>query len=155
MRLSPVRGLLVSLLVVGLVLAVIAALTGLLLVVALVVGLTVLNVVYLRRLAVWLRLPVAWLVVVLIPVMVLVGFVLGGVAGGLWGLGIWAAAIGLPRAVGRDVVRRTQRRIEARFPYYDVPARRTTGTEATTPTGGRGERPLPPEGDRGRGEYGP
>src|SRR5438105_1911473 len=144
MHVTVVRTLIVSLVLAGLVLAVLAALTGLLLVLALVIGLGVLNIVYLPRAAGTLRLPVGWLALMLIPFMILAGVIVGGVEGAGWGAGIWLLAIGLPRVIGQDLLRRVKRRIEARSIYYDVRPR--------TPTTDPGGRPLPPANDPGRGE---
>jgi hypothetical protein len=147
MPIHPVRLLIASLIGAGLLLVALAALTGLLLVFALVVGLAVLNVIYLPRAAVRSGIPVGWLAVGLLPLMILAGVLLGGIEGAAWGAGIWLAAIGLPRAIGRDVVRRVRRRVESRREYFDVPTR----TSTADPDG----RPLPPADGRGRGEYGP
>jgi 4-hydroxybenzoate polyprenyltransferase len=155
MHIPVLRSLIVSLVLVGLLLVVIATLTGLLVVLALVVGLAVLNVVYLPRAAKRLRLPVRWLALMLIPFMTLAGVVVDGVEGAGWGAGVWLLAIGLPRAIGRDLIRRTRRRIEARLGYYDVQPRSATADQPRKPTGDRGGRPLPPADDRGRGGYGP
>jgi 4-hydroxybenzoate polyprenyltransferase len=147
MHVSVVRMLIVSLVLAGLVLAVLAALTGLLLVLALVIGLGVLNIVYLPSAARTLRLPPGWLALMLIPFMILAGVIVGGIEGAGWGAGIWLVAIGLPRVIGQDVLRRAKRRIEARATYYDVRPR--------TRTADPGGRPLPPANDPGRDEYGP
>src|SRR5216683_2103152 len=120
MQIHIVRGLIVSLVLAGLVLAVVAALTGLVIVLALVVALAVLNVVYLPRAARTLRLPAGWLALMLIPFMILAGVVVGGIEGAGWAAGIWLVAIGLPRVIGHDLVRRVGKRIEARSIYYDV-----------------------------------
>jgi hypothetical protein len=159
MPIHPVRGLILSAIGLGLLLVLVAALSGLLLVLALVVGLAVLNLIYLPRAAIWLRMPVDWLALILIPFMVLAGFVVSGVEGAAWGIGIWLVAFGLPRAIGRDLIRRGRRRAEASLGYYVVPPRPPTADEtrarAKTPTRDPFERPLPPADDRGRGEYGP
>jgi hypothetical protein len=147
MHANLLRTVIVALVLVGLVLAVLAALTGLVIVLALVVGLGVLNIVYLPTAARKLRLPAGWLALMLIPFMILAGVIVGGIDGAGWAAGIWLVAIGLPRAIGYDLLRRAKRRIEARATYYDVRSRR--------PTADPGGRPLPPEGDPGRGEYGP
>jgi 4-hydroxybenzoate polyprenyltransferase len=159
LRLAPsVRTLLVAFIALGVLLAFVAALTGLLLVLALVVALAVLNVVYLPRVALRLRLPVGWLALLLIPIMVVVGAVVGGGPGVAWGAGIWVLAIGMPRAIGREITRRAQRRIDSRRGDYDVTPRAATtdepGSGATKPTAGPGARPLPRADDRGRGESG-
>ena len=159
LRLSPsVRTLLVSFIALGVLLSFVAALTGLLLVLALVVALAALNVVYLPRVAVRLRLQVGWLALLLIPLMVVVGAVVGGGAGAAWGAGIWVAAIGLPRAIGREITRRARRRIESRRGYYDVTPRAAPADDpasgSTKSTADPGARPLPHADDRGRGEYG-
>jgi ABC-type uncharacterized transport system permease subunit len=143
----------VSLIGAALLLVVVAALSGLLLVLAVAVGLAVLNLVYLPRAATRLRIPVGWLALVLIPFLVLVGFLVGGVEGAAWGVGMWLVAIGLPRAIGRDLLRRGQRRVEASLGYYVVPPRPDT-TGAKTPTRDPVGRPLPPADDRARGESG-
>jgi hypothetical protein len=156
MRIHPLRGLLVCLIAVGLLLAVVAAFTGLLLVLAVVLGLGVLNVVYLPRAAVRLRIPVGWLALMLIPFMILAGVVVGGgVEGAGWGAGVWLVAIGLPRAIGREVARRARRRFESRLGYVDVEPRSAAAEQARTPTERPGGRPLPPADDRGRGEFVP
>ena len=147
MHITVVRTLIVALVLAGLVLAVLAALTGLVIVLALVFGLGVFNIVYLPNAARRLRLPVGWLALMLIPFMVLAGVIVGGIEGAGWAAGIWLVAIGLPRVIGHDLLRRAKRRIEARATYYDVRPR--------TPTADPGGRPLPPAGDPGRGEYGP
>jgi hypothetical protein len=147
MHANLLRTVIVALVLVGLVLAVLAALTGLVIVLALVVGLGVLNIVYLPTAARKLRLPAGWLALMLIPFMILAGVIVGGIDGAGWAAGIWLVAIGLPRAIGYDLLRRAKRRIEARATYYDVRSRRPTAD----PDG----RPLPPAGDPGRGEYGP
>jgi 4-hydroxybenzoate polyprenyltransferase len=156
MPLGPLRVVFASLIGVGLLLVVFAALTGFLLVLALVVGLAVLNIIYLPRAAARLHIRATWLALVLIPLLVLAGFVVGGPEGAGWGAGMWLVAIGLPRAIGRDLVRRLQRRFQANVRYLDVELRPVITVDATTkPTIDRGERPLPPADDRGRGEYGP
>ncbi len=149
MHITVVRTLIVSLVLAGLVLAVLAAFTGLVIVLALVVGLAVLNIVYLPGAARRLRLPVGWLALMLIPFMILAGIIVGGIEGAGWGAGIWLVAIGLPRAIGYDLLRRARRRIEARAVYYDV---RPNPRRPTVDPGGR---PLPPANDPGQGEYGP
>jgi ABC-type uncharacterized transport system permease subunit len=147
MHITVVRTLIVSLVLAGLVLAVVAALTGLVIVLALVVGLAVLNIVYLPSAARRLRLPAGWLALILIPFMILAGVIVGGIDGAGWAAGIWFVAIGLPRVIGHDLLRRARRRINVRATYYDVRPRR--------PTADPGGRPLPPANDPGRGEYGP
>src|SRR5712691_750056 len=147
MHITVVRTLIVSLVLAGLTLAVVAALTGREVVLALVVGLAVLNIVYLPGAARRLRLPAGWLALMLIPFMILAGGIVGGIDGAGWAAGIWLVAIGLPRAMGYDLIRGAKRRIEARATYYDV--------RPTRPTTDPGGRPLPPAGDPGRGEYGP
>jgi hypothetical protein len=155
MHVTVVRSLIVSLVLVGLLLAVVAALTGFLVVLALVVGLGALNLVYLPRVATVLRIRAGWLALMLIPFMILAGAIAGGVEGAAWGAGIWLVAIGLPRALGRDLVRRVRRRIAARLNYYDVPPRQVTADEARRSTTDPGGRPLPPANDPGRGGSGP
>jgi 4-hydroxybenzoate polyprenyltransferase len=147
MQVTVVRTVIVSLVLAGLVLAVLAALTGFLLVAAVVIGLAVLNIVYLPSAARKLRLPAGWLALMLIPFMILGGVIVGGIDGAGWAAGIWLVAIGLPRIIGHDLLRRVRKRIEARSIYYDVRPR--------TPTTDPGGRPLPSAGDPGRGEYGP
>ncbi len=147
MQVTVVRTVIVSLVLAGLVLAVLAALTGFLLVAAVVIGLAVLNIVYLPSAARKLRLPAGWLALVLIPFMILGGVIVGGIDGAGWAAGIWLVAIGVPRVIGHDLLRRVRKRIAARSIYYDVRPR--------TPTTDPGGRPLPPAGDPGRGEYGP
>jgi len=155
MHITVVRTLIISVVLAGLVLAVLAALTGLLIVLALVLGLGVLNIVYLPSAARKLRLPAGWLALMLIPVMILAGVVVGGVEGAGWAAGIWLVAIGLPRVIGQDLLRRAKRRIEARATYYDVRPRTINAEDLRRRTADPGGRPLPPAGDPGRGEYGP
>jgi len=155
MHITVVRTLIISVVLAGLVLAVLAALTGLLIVLALVVGLGVLNIVYLPSAARKLRLPAGWLALMLIPFMILAGVIVGGVEGAGWAAGIWLVAIGLPRVIGQDLLRRAKRRIEARATYYDVRARTINAEDLRRRTADPGGRPLPPAGDPGRGEYGP
>src|SRR5438552_8942713 len=104
MHVTVFRTLIVSLVLAGLVLAVRAALTGLVIVLALVVGLGVLNIVYLPSAARKLRLPAGWLALMLIPFMILVGVIVGGIEGAGWSAGIWLVAIGLPRVIGQDLL---------------------------------------------------
>jgi 4-hydroxybenzoate polyprenyltransferase len=155
MHITVVRTLIVSLVLAGLVLAVAAALTGLLIVLGLVIGLGVLNIVYLPSAARRLRLPAGWLALMLIPFMILAGVIFGGIEGAGWGAGIWLVAIGLPRVIGHDLLRRVKRRIEARATYYDVRPRTISAEDVRRPTADPGGRPLPPASDPGRGEYGP
>jgi hypothetical protein len=155
MRLHPLRVVLASLIGVGLLVVVVAALTGFLLVLALAIGLAVLNIVYLPRAAVRLHIGPTWLALMLLPVMVLAGFVVGGAPGAGWGAGLWLVAIGLPRAIGRNLVHRFQRRFQVRARYLDVEPRPITVDVPTKPTTDRDGRPLPTADDRGRGEYGP
>jgi hypothetical protein len=155
MHFTVVRSVIVTAVLVGLLVAVVAALTGFLLVLALVVGLGALNLVYLPRVATVLRIRAGWLALMLIPFMILAGAIAGGVEGAAWGAGIWLVAIGLPRALGRDLVRRVRRRIDARLNYYDVPLRPVRADEARRSTTDPGGRPLPPADDPGRGESGP
>src|SRR5712691_8546827 len=145
MHANLLRTVIVSLVLAGLVLAVLAALTGLVIVLALVVGLGVLNIVYLPTAARKPRLPAGWLALMLIPFMILAGVIVGGIDGAGWGAGIWLVAIGLPRVIGHDLIRRLRKRIQARRIYYDVQPR--------TRTGDPGGHPLPPVNDPGRGEY--
>jgi 4-hydroxybenzoate polyprenyltransferase len=155
MHITIVRTLIVSLVLAGLVLAVLAALTGLVIVLALVVGLAVLNIVYLPSAARTLRLPAGWLALMLIPFMILAGVIVGGIEGAGWAAGIWLVAIGVPRAIGFDLLRRVRKRIEARSIYYDVRPPQTNADDFRRPTADPGGRPLPPVNDPGRGEYGP
>lgn len=155
MHVTVVRTLIVSLVLAGLVLAVLAALTGLVIVLALVVGLGVLNIVYLPSAARRLSVPAGWLALMLIPFMILAGVIVGGIDGGGWAAGIWLVAIGLPRAIGHDLLRRVRKRIEARSIYYDVRPPQTNAEDFRRPRADPGGRPLPPAGDPGRGEYGP
>src|SRR3982074_2301287 len=120
MQVTVVRTLIASLVLAGIALAVLAALTGLLLVLAVGIGLAVLNIVYLPSVARKLRLPAGWLALMLIPFMILAGVIVGGIEGAGWAAGIWLVAIGLPRVIGHDLLRRVRKRIEARSPYYDV-----------------------------------
>jgi hypothetical protein len=159
----PVRAALWALVGLAVLVGIVAALTGLFLVAALVVGLALVNLIYLPRAAAYVRIPVGWLTLLLIPVLGLAGFVLGGIEGAAWGLGLWLVAIGLPRAIGRGLVRRAQRGLQARVSYYDVQARtydvqaRPVGPEdePIKPTAGRAGRPLPPADGPGRGGSGP
>jgi hypothetical protein len=155
MQVTVVRTVIVSLVLAGLVLAVLAALTGFLLVVAVVIGLAVLNIVYLPSAARKLRLPARWLALMLIPFMILGGVIVGGIEGAGWAAGIWLVAIGLPRIIGHDLLRRVRIRIEARSTYYDVGSRTITAEDLRRRTADPGGHPLPPAGDPGRGEYGP
>jgi hypothetical protein len=155
MHVPVVRTLIVSLVLIGLGVAVVAALTGFVLVLALAVGLGALNLVYLPRIARVLRIRAGWLALMLIPFMILAAAIAGGVEGAAWGAGIWLVAIGLPRALGRDLVRRVRRRVAARLNYYDVPAGPVRANEARKSTTDPGGRPLPPASDPGRGESGP
>ena len=155
MHITVVRTLIVSLVLAGLVLAVLAALTGFLLVLVVVIALAVLNIVYLPSAARRLRLPAGWLALMLIPFMILAGVIVGGIEGAGWGAGIWLVAIGLPRVIGHDLLRRVRRRIEARATYYDVRPGPPTADEPRRPTVDPGGRPLPPANDPGQGEYGP
>src|SRR6266852_9145093 len=124
MHANLLRTVIVSLVLAGLVLAVLAALTGLVIVLALVVGLGVLHIVYLPSAARKLRLPAGWLALMLIPFMILAGVIVGGMEGAGLGAGVWLVAIGLPRVIGHDLLRRVRRRIEARATYYEVRPRR-------------------------------
>jgi hypothetical protein len=91
-----------------------AALTGLLLVAALVIAVVVLNLIYLPRAAAFLRLRPSWLALILIPFMILAGGLIGGPEGAAWSLGLWLVAIGLPRAIAGDLMRRLRRRVDSR-----------------------------------------
>jgi hypothetical protein len=139
------RGALWGLIALGVLIAIVAALTGLLLVAALVVTLAVLNLVYLPRAARLVHLRAEWLALILLPLILAVGFVATGYEGAAWAAGLWAVGIGLPRLAGHEMSRRIRRRIGARTTvYYDV----------TTPTGRPDARPLPPADGPGQGEYG-
>ncbi len=155
LRGHPLRRLAVSLIAVGVLVALLAALTGFLLLLALLIGLTILNMIYLPRAAMRLRIPVGWLALMLIPFMILAGFIIGGAEGIAWGAAIWLVAIGLPRAIAGDLVRRARQRVGARLPYYEIAARPVVEPNAKKPTGDRGGRPLPSADDRGQGEYDP
>jgi 4-hydroxybenzoate polyprenyltransferase len=125
--------------------AIVAALTGLLVIAAVAIGLAILNLVYLPRVAARLRVPATWLAVSLLPLIVAGGLLVSGVSGAAWGAAIWVAAIGLPRVVGRDLTRRMTRRFNA------ARGRKTYEAEFRTPTGRPAEHPLPPADDPGRG----
>jgi hypothetical protein len=150
----PLRMALAGLVVVGLLLAVVAALTGLLVVIALVVCLAVLNLVYLPRAARRLRIPAGWLALTLIPFMILIGVVVDGIEGAAWAIGLWLVAIGLPRAIGRDLLHRAGRGLSARVTYYDARSRTVSKDDVMKPTRDPAGRPLPPADGPGRGEYG-
>ena len=138
---------LATIVLLGLAIAVVAALTGLLLVLALVAGLGALNLLYLPRVARLLRIPVNWLAAALLPVALLIGAAAAGQAGAAWGAGWWVAAVGVPRAIGLELARRVRRRIAAAQPYYDVASRPVTRS-----TGHPAGRPLPPADGPGPGE---
>src|SRR5258708_39702079 len=121
MLVHPVRTLIVTVVLVGLLVAVFAVLTGLLLVLALVVGTAVLNVIYLPSAARRLRVPAGWLALGLIPFMILAGAIVGGVEGAGWAVGIWLVAIGLPRAIGHDVLPPLRPRLAGRLSSYALP----------------------------------
>jgi hypothetical protein len=143
---NPLGAALWALLALAALVLLFAAVTGLLLAVVVVVGLTVLNLVYLPRAAARLHLRPTWLALSLIPLAILVGALVDGIAGAAWGAGVWLLTIGLPRVIARDVGQRVRRRIESRREIYDVPTRSTTRP---------GVRPLPPAGGPGPDEYGP
>jgi len=139
------RGALWGLVAIGVLIAIVAALTGLLLIVALVVSVAVLNLVYLPKAARRLRIPARWLALTLLPVMVSIGFIATGYAGAAWAAGLWIVAIGMPRVVGRQLTQRVRQRIGSTTTvYYDV----------TRPTMRPAARPLPPADGPGQGEYG-
>ena len=152
---NPFRAALVGLFALGVLIGVVAALTGLLVVFALVVALGALNLIYLPRLARQLRISAGWLAMALFPVMLLIGGLAGGVEGAGWAAGVWVVAVGLPRAIGFELARRVRRRIAASQPYFDVPSRVVVDRDVMTPTGRPAGRPLPPEAGPGRGESGP
>src|SRR5258708_14067118 len=106
MQVTVVRTVIVSLVLAGLALAVLAALTGFLLVAAVVIGLAVLNIVYLPSAARKLRLPAGWLAPMLIPFMILAGVIVGGIEGPRWAAGLLLGAIGPPRVIGPYLLRR-------------------------------------------------
>jgi 4-hydroxybenzoate polyprenyltransferase len=143
---NPLGAALWALLALAALVLLFAAVTGLLLAVVVVVGLTVLNLVYLPRAAARLHVRPTWLALSLIPVAILAGALVDGIAGAAWGAGVWLLTIGLPRVIARDMGQRVRRRIESRREIYDVP------TRSTTRPGGR---PLPPAGGPGPDEYGP
>lgn len=126
--------------------AIVAALTGFLLLAALAVGLSMLNLLYLPRLAARLRISPAWLAVSLLPLFVVIGLTVGGAGGGALAASLWIVAIGLPRVIARDLVRRVRHRLvgSAAGRIYDVTGR----------TRGPGEPPLPRASDRGPDEFG-
>jgi hypothetical protein len=144
MEIMTVRGALWGLVAIGVLIAIVAALTGLLLIVSVVVALAVLNLVYLPKAARRLGIRAAWLALILMPCMVLVGLALAGYAGAAWAGGLWLAAIGGPWIIGRELFRRIRARIPSRAAYYDI-------TRPTTRPAGR---PLPPADGPGQGEYG-
>src|SRR5258708_34589679 len=129
MQVTVVRTVIVSLVLAGLALAVLAALTGFLLVAAVVIGLAVLNIVYLPSAARRLHLPAGWLALMLIPFMILGGVIVGGIEGAGWAAGIWLVAIGLPRGVGDDLPRPRKSRVEG----GPLSPRRRPWTAATRP----------------------
>src|SRR5882672_7767065 len=96
------RGALLALVAIGVLITIVAALTGLLLIVAVVVSLAVLNLVYLPRAARRVGLRAAWLALILLPLMVAFAFVASGYEGVAWAAGLWIAAIGAPRLVGHQ-----------------------------------------------------
>lgn len=155
MRSDPVRAALVALIGLVLLAAAVAVLTGLFLIVALVVGLAVLNLIYLPRIAARVRLPVGWVALILIPFMILAGEVIAGPEGVAWSVVVWLVAIGLPRAIGQDMLRRLRRGLQARVQYYDVSPHppvdaQDSRTRTTDPAG----LPSPPVDGRGRGGSG-
>jgi ABC-type uncharacterized transport system permease subunit len=146
MQMTSFRGALWGLVAIGVLITIVAALTGLLVIVAVVVSLAVLNLVYLPRAARWMGLRAGWLALILLPLTLAVGFIATGFNGAAWAAGLWLVAIGAPRLAGHEMSRRIRRRIGARTTtvYYDV----------TRPTVRPGGRPLPPADGPGQGEYG-
>jgi hypothetical protein len=155
MRSDPVRAALVALIGLALLAAAVAVLTGLFLIVVLVVGLAVLNLIYLPRIAARVRLPVGWVAMILIPFMILAGEVIAGPEGVAWSVVVWLVAIGLPRAIGQDLLRRLRRELQDRgIQFYDVPSRRVDAQDSTTRTTDPAGLPSPPVDGRGRGGSG-
>jgi hypothetical protein len=155
MRSDPVRAALVALIGLALLAAAVAVLTGLFLIVVLVVGLAVLNLIYLPRIAARVRLPVGWVAMILIPFMILAGEVIAGPEGVAWSVVVWLVAIGVPRAIGQDLLRRLRRELQDRgIQFYDVPARRVDAQDSTTRTTDPAGLPSPPVDGRGRGGSG-
>jgi hypothetical protein len=155
MRSDPVRAALVALIGLALLAAAVAVLTGLFLIVVLVVGLAVLNLIYLPRVAARVRLPVGWVAMILIPFMILAGEVIAGPEGVAWSVVVWLVAIGLPRAIGQDLLRRLRRELQDRgIQFYDVPSRRVDAQDSTTRTTDPAGLPSPPVDGRGRGGSG-
>jgi hypothetical protein len=145
MEMTSFRGALLGLVAIGVLITIVAALTGLLLIVAVVVALAVLNLVYLPRAARRIGLRARWLALILLPLMLPVGFIATGYEGVAWAAGIWIAAIGAPRLVGQQVGRSLRQSMTSRTAvYYDV----------TRPTVRPAARPLPPADGPGQGEYG-
>jgi hypothetical protein len=145
MESTSFRGALWGLVALAVLIAIVAALTGLVLIVAVVVSLAVLNLVYLPRAATRVGLRAAWLALILLPLMVAVGFIASGYEGVAWAAGLWIAAIGAPRLVGQQVGRWLSQRVTSTTTiYYDV----------TKPTVRPAARPLPPADGPGQGEYG-
>jgi hypothetical protein len=125
-RRDPVQTALIAAGGLALLVVVAAAVTWLLLIAALVVAVGVLNLIYLPRAATFLRLRSGWLALILIPFMVLAGGLIGGgPEGAAWGLGFWLVAIGLPRAIAGDLMRRLRRRVDSRMNVrvYDADSR--------------------------------
>jgi hypothetical protein len=155
MRSDPVRAALVALIGLALLAAAVAVLTGLFLIVVLVVGLAVLNLIYLPRIAARVRLPVGWVAMILIPFMILAGEVIAGPEGVAWSVVVWLVAIGVPRAIGQDLLRRLRRELQDRgIQFYDVPSRRVDAQDSTTRTTDPAGLPSPPVDGRGRGGSG-
>jgi hypothetical protein len=155
MRSDPVRAALVALIGLALLAAAVAVLTGLFLIVVLVVGLAVLNLIYLPRVAARVRLPVGWVAMILIPFMILAGEVIAGPEGVALSVVVWLVAIGLPRAIGQDLLRRLRRELQDRgIQFYDVPSRRVDAQDSTTRTTDPAGLPSPPVDGRGRGGSG-
>jgi hypothetical protein len=97
----------------------------LLLFAALVIAVVVLNLIYLPRAAMLLRLRPVWLAMILLPLMIVAGELIGGLEGAAWSLGLWLLAIGLPRAIAGDLMRRLRRRVDSRLAVrvYDADSR--------------------------------
>jgi hypothetical protein len=154
-RLGWVRAAAAVVLAVGLVVVAFAALTGLLLALAVVIGLLVLNLVYLPRAALRLRIGTGWLALLLLPVLLLLGLAVNGVPGIGWSAALWLVAVGLPRVIGRDLFRRARRKLGARV-YVETTGRitRAGGRSATESVGRPAARPMPRAGGPGRDGFG-
>jgi hypothetical protein len=143
---SSIRVLLLAVVAAVVLVTLAVVLSWLFFVFAVVAALTVLNLVYLPRAAARVHVPIVWLVMALLPLMLAGGALLSGLSGAAWGIGLWVAAIGVPRVVARDLVRRARRRLQP-VAVYDIDA---TTSRAHPGVG----RPLPPVAGRGRDGFG-